>query len=162
MAQTIEIRDDFPDTFFPALARLVVAFGRVEYLIKLTIKSLLGQGFTPGMTEAERERAFSDLCIRAKECADEKLPSEQAETYGKLLDCARALAEQRNEHVHAYWTAVGGQAMRYRPYWDKSEKALGWSNGVVTPEELDRTAAEMQRLVDEIHRVGETWDIPQP
>ena len=114
------------------------------------------------MTEAERERAFSDLCIRAKECADEKLPSEQAETYGKLLDCARALAEQRNDHVHACWTAVGGQAMRLRPYWDKSEKALGWSNGVVTPEELDRTAAEMQRLVDELHRVRETWDIPQP
>ena len=162
MAQTIAIGDDFPDTFFPALARLVVAFGRVEYIIKLTIKSLLGQGFTPGMTEAESLHGFTTLCAQAKIYAVEKLPSEQAETYGKLLDCAVALAEQRNDHVHACWTAVGGQAMRLRPYWDKSEKALGWSNGVVTPEELDRTAAEMQRLVDELHRVRETWDIPQP
>ena len=99
MSQRTPIRDDFPDTFYPALARLVVAFGRVEYIVKLTIKSLLDQGFTPGMTKAESLRAFRDQCKQAKRYADEKLPSEQAETYGKLLDCALALAEQRNDHV---------------------------------------------------------------
>ena len=162
MSQRTPIRDDFPDTFYPALARLVVAFGRVEYIVKLTIKSLLDQGFTPGMTKAESLRAFRDQCKQAKRYADEKLPSEQAETYGKLLDCALALAEQRNDHVHALWTTEDGQPKRYRLYYDTNKKALGSRNRVVTPEELDRTAAEMQSLVDEIQQMRKTWDAPQP
>ena len=53
-----------------------------------------------------------------------------------------------------------GQPKRYRLYYDTNKKALRSRNRVVTPEELDRTAAEMQRLVDEIHRVRQTWTIP--
>ena len=55
--QILPIRNDFSPQFYEEFARLVVAFGRIEYLIKLCIKDLLAEGFTKGMTEAELAEA---------------------------------------------------------------------------------------------------------
>lgn len=61
MAQDIDVNDNFPEGFYEEFARLVIAFGRLEYMIKLCLKNLLGQGFTKGMIEAESKPQFQEL-----------------------------------------------------------------------------------------------------
>ena len=40
--ERIELNDDFPSGFYEEFARLIIAFGRLEYLIKLCIKDFRG------------------------------------------------------------------------------------------------------------------------
>ena len=56
----IPISDDFPPGFYEEVGRLVIAFGRLEYLIKLCFKDLHGNGFTIGMAEAEYDAQSTD------------------------------------------------------------------------------------------------------
>ena len=47
------------------------AFGRLEYEIKLAVKSLSGKKFSEGMAEAESSGKFGRLCKMAKQHASE-------------------------------------------------------------------------------------------
>src|SRR5947209_2524485 len=142
----ITITDDFPPGFYEALGRLAVAFGRVEYEIKLAVKSLSGKGFTAGMAEAESSGQFARLCKKAKSlAAARRLPQPHLSTFARLLDDAMHFAPERNDTLHAVWTAHGnGSPRRFRPFWNWDTKQLTWRSRAVPVEELNGHAETLR------------------
>jgi hypothetical protein len=69
----VPIRSNFPPHFCEALGRFAIAFGRVEYEIKLAVKTLSGKDFFAGMAEAESSGVFRNLCEKTKILARDKL-----------------------------------------------------------------------------------------
>lgn len=157
--QDFPIKDDFPREFYDEFARLVVASGRIEYLIKLCVKDLLGKGFTRGMVEAESRRQFSELCKEAKEQANAKLCPEQASAFSELIGQAEALAEFRNDTVHAAWTTdSNGQPLRIRPKWDKATKSVGWTGSrVVLLSEIKSKRETIEHLYQALEAERQIW-----
>ena len=71
----LDVQDDFPPGFFEALGRYAVEFGRLEYLIKVSVKSISKRtkespsgldSFEAGFAVAEQENTFSRVCKRRK------------------------------------------------------------------------------------------------
>ncbi len=154
----VTVRDNFPPEFYDELAQLVVAFGRVEYVIKLCVKSISGQGFTKGMAHAESRGQFRRLCNRAKELATQKLPPSQATRFNALIDKALKLAQERNDNTHALWTTDQYQnPVRYRPFWNRKTKDLEWRSGQVTAHELRAIHEEMHRLFHALDTERKSW-----
>jgi hypothetical protein len=137
----------------------VVAFGRVEYLVKLTVKSLSGKRFTAGMTEAESQGEFRRLCHTGKTYAADRLSANEAAEYGQLLERAQALAIERNDNVHALWSALGGSSARYRPFYSRTEKALRWRSRPVHHQELNVLAERMMTLAAELDKARKAWTL---
>jgi hypothetical protein len=160
MATTFRIRDDFQPGFYAALGKVVVAWGCVEYELKLVVKDLLGKGFTIGMAKAESIGQFCKLCKCAKALADDKLPEPHRSKFIGHVELAKMLARERNDHVHAAWTSGPmGHAMRIRPWWDKKAELVDWerSSGV-SISDLDALAAKarvLQRAINATRR--RTW-----
>lgn len=157
--QTFPVKDNFLPGFYEEFARLVVAFGRLEYLIKLCVKDLFDKGFTEGMVEAESKRQFSDLCKKAKMLANDKLSQIQVANFSKLLDQAIALAEFRNDTVHALWTAdQKGTSLRIRPKWDKSAKSVDWGLSTDVPLcEFQEKRKQIEDLYQALEAERKTW-----
>src|SRR5438445_73395 len=101
--RVVEVKDDFPAGFYESLGRLVVAFGRVEYEIKLAVKTLSGKGFSAGIAEAESCRQFRNLCEKAKTLAAKKLTEPYLATFTALIDKALKVVPHRNDNLHALW-----------------------------------------------------------
>jgi hypothetical protein len=162
--QTFPVKDDFPDGFYDEIAHLVVAFGRVEYFIKLCIKSLLGQGFNRGMVEAESRRQFSTLCKKARQEAEKKLGQNQSQLFCGLIDQAEALADYRNDTIHAYWTTDSKtQPLRIRLKSDKSTKSVNWDRSrVVLVSELQQERLKIEQLFDNLQAERDTWSVSAP
>lgn len=161
--QLVDVRDDFPDRFHEEFARLVIAFGRIEYVIKLCIKSLGGKGFTKGMADAESKSQFSKLCKEAKKEAKARLTAAQAKSVCTLIDDAKILGNYRNDTIHAFWTAhvETGQPLRYRPKWDKASKSVDWSRShPVTVRELGEKRQKMERLFQRLDTERRAWLSP--
>lgn len=154
--QILPLKDDFPPGFYEEFARLVVAFGRLEYLIKLCIKDLSNKGFTEGMVEAESIRQFRDLCEKAEALAKGKLNQSQVAT---LLNQAIELAEFRHDTVHASWTTnPQGAPLRIRPKWDKSAKSVVWSRSTVVPLcEFQKKRKQIEELYQALEEARKTW-----
>lgn len=157
--QIFPIKDDFPPRFYDEFARLIVTFGRIEYLIKLCVKDLLAEGFTQGMTDAESQRQFSELCKKAKQEAGNKLSQTQARDFSKLIEQAEALAEFRNDSVHALWTTdANGQPLRIRPKWAKTTRTVDWSRShVVLLSEVQSNREQIERLYQLLEVERRTW-----
>jgi hypothetical protein len=159
--QLFRIRDDFPCRFYEEVGRLAVAFGRLEYLIKLCLKNLVDEGFTRGMAEAESQRQFSTLCKQAKQRAYERLNQEQARAFSALLDQATNLANTRNDVIHALWTTdPAGEPLRIRPRWDKARSSVDWSSSHVVPMNLIQdTRSQIDNLYRELETLRKRWPI---
>ncbi|ASL27620.1 hypothetical protein [Azotobacter chroococcum] len=91
MAQQIDVNDNFPEGFYEEFARLAIAFGRLEYMVKLCLKDLLGQGFTQGMVEGESLLYFKKLCQKAQEQAKTRLCPVQVAPFCTLIGQAMTL-----------------------------------------------------------------------
>jgi hypothetical protein len=149
MLREIPPRDDFPDAFHEAFARVFVEFGRIEYLTALCVKDLLQGGFNIGMEEALRIGNFSKMCEKAEELGCDKLESNELMRLKQFLDEGLRLADERNHCVHAYWTLEKDSVLRIRPRWDKKAKTVDWSHSrPVTIEELLQLASDMRALWD--------------
>jgi len=152
------VRDDFPPQFYDEFARLVVAFGRIEYLIKLCVKDLLADGFTNGMAEAESRRQFSVLCKEAKKRADEKLCRSQASAFSALIDRAEALADFRNDTVHASWTTdLCGQPLRIRPKLEKAKPLDLGGSRVVRLCEIQSKREQIEHVYRALDAERRSW-----
>ena len=128
MVQTTEIRSDFHPLFYDELGRLAVAVGRIEYTLKLCIKDLKGQGFTPGMLVAENIRRFSDLCDKVMELSDESNSEAQNSYFRSVVERIRELGSERNDMIHAMWTVTEDRvALRVRPELRKGTQSVDWS-----------------------------------
>jgi hypothetical protein len=156
----VPVNDDFPPGFYEEFARLVIAFGRLDYLIKLCVKDLSAEGFTRGMLEAESQVQFCKLCEKAKERAgqSQKLSQTQTHDFSELIDQAEVLADFRNDTVHALWTTKNGQSLRIRPKLVKVPKSVDWSRGrVVLLNEIHRTRRQIERLYQDSELQRKTW-----
>ena len=158
--QVFDIKDNFPNGFYEELARLAVASGRVEYMLKLCIKSLDGRGFTQGMAYAESKRQFAALCQEAKKRAA-TLPPAQSQSFCDLIDRAAGLADYRNDTIHALWTTdAAGQPFRIRPKWDKVSRSVDWSRGgPVTVGELRAKRQEIERVFQDLNTERTAWPL---
>ena len=157
--QLFPVRDDFPPRFYEELARLVVAFGRLEYLIKLCVKDLRAEGFTKGMAEAESRHQFSCLCKVSKQQAGQKLTQTQANAFSGLIDQAEALADFRHDIIHALWTTDSdGRPLRIRPKWNNSTRSVDWSrsHGVLVSE-LQSKREQLEHLYQALEAERKTW-----
>src|SRR5215469_15013737 len=133
LMKVIEISEDqfnsYPEGFLDGMGRLVVEFGRAEYLVKLVFKQLHGLSFSKGLALAEGHRQFSKLCEETKKAADEKLTDvEQRSKLVDVLDEMRELSLERNDMIHAMWYAIDDKSMqRSRVELDKKTGRLDWS-----------------------------------
>jgi hypothetical protein len=164
LMQTFDVNDDFPPLFYVEFGRLVVVFGRLEYLIKLCIKDLLAEGFSEGMAMAESPIQISRIRDLAKQQAGEKLSQEQASAFSKLIDQAKPLSEFRNDTVHAFWTTDNGQPLRIRPKLVKGTKSVmatnsvDWSRSKPIPlSEFQRVRKKIESLYQDLAAERKTW-----
>ncbi|AQH02715.1 hypothetical protein A9R05_27755 [Burkholderia sp. KK1] len=161
----IPISDNFPAGFYEEVGRLVIAFGRVEYLIKLCFKDLQGKGFSLGMAEAESEsRGFADFCERRlTELAKHKLSTTDADAFCDLMMKVLPLIIFRNDAVHAWWYADSkGLPSRIRPKKD-SDASVDWSRGrVVRVSEIRSAREEIERLYRDLETQRGTWTGREP
>jgi hypothetical protein len=165
MAAVIPIRDNFRKGFYAALGKVVVAQGRVEYELKLALKSLLSKGFTIGMAEAESDSRFWKLCEKVKALATKKLPEPHQGAFIRQVGRAERLAKERNDHIHALWTSrPRGTALRIRPRLDTRTKTVLWDrSGLVRISDLNKLAARahnLQRAINKTRRFK--WPKLQP
>ena len=158
MTRMIPVKDDFPDGFYEAFARVIIEFGRLEYLLKLCIKDIHAKGFDQGMLEAESKRQFEVLCRHANANGRKYLTSDEADAFDLFIEEARKLADYRNDTVHAFWTVENGSPVRIRPI--KKDGAVDWSlGGAVSVEELDNTAREIQKLCSKLDESRLAWSV---
>ncbi len=163
----IPISDDFPPGFCEEVGRLVIAFGRLEYLIKLCFKDLHGKGFTIGMAEAEYDaQAFADFCAETgilTKLAKSKLSAREADAFCELINKAVPLGTFRNDTVHAWWYAdFKGLPSRIRPKKDSHELA-DWSRGrVVQVTEIRGAREEIERIYRDLDTQRGTWTVRNP
>jgi hypothetical protein len=144
------------------MGRLVVAFGRLEYLIKLCVKDVTRRGFTRGMIEAKSERQFNKLCERAKKLAIKHLTHDAANQFCQVIDYVRKLANERNDAVHALWTTDDkGKPLRIRPQWNKSTKTVDWENRVVELAELQTLRQQMEEIYSKLDSERKRWSKDQ-
>jgi len=161
MATTVPVRDDFESHFFDEVGRLVVAAGRVEYVLKLCLKQLLGKGFTAGMLEAEKVRHLSRLCDEVEKYAKQTLNNQQRANFCPLIDRIKALAEQRNDTVHALWTTTDSrEPLRVRPQkkGKKNSKSVDWSKTkIVSLYELREVRRQLEDAYASLQCQRKTW-----
>lgn len=163
----IPISDDFPPDFYEEVGRLVIAFGRLEYLIKLCFKDLHGNGFTIGMAEAEYDaQSFADICGetgKLTKLAKSELSTTEADAFCELIKKASPLGTFRNDAVHAWWYAdVKGLPSRIRPKRDSHELA-DWSRGrVVQVSEIRSAREEIERFYRDLDTQRGTWTVRNP
>jgi hypothetical protein len=159
--QLFPIRNDFSPEFYKAFALLVIGFGRLEYLIKLCIKDLVGLGARTGLAEAEQKRQFAALCDYAAQLGDEKLSESESAVFHVLIDQARSLASERHDAIHACWTTdSNSNPLRIRPRYQKKTRAMDWSySRVVGVREIMATQAKVENLCLELHDHKKKWSI---
>ena len=163
----IPISDDFPAGFYEEVGRLVIAFGRLEYLIKLCFKDLQGKGFTIGMAAAGYEsQAFADFCGetgKLTKLAKSELSTTDADAFCDLIKKVLPLGTFRNDAVHAWWYAdFKGLPSRIRPKRDSHESA-DWSRGrVVQVSEIRSAREEIERLYRDLETQRGTWTVRNP
>jgi len=164
----VNVCDDFPPNFLEALGRYAVEFGRVEYLVKVAVKSLFKRttktklsggikAFEAGVAQAEKEGQFGRVCKKAKTLAAQGLSEAHALTFIALIERATTLAEERNDNLHALWTGIEQKSFRYRPFWNRETKELEWRNDNVAPADLDRLTEALRALGDRLREARAQW-----
>ncbi|MFM0494242.1 hypothetical protein [Paraburkholderia caledonica] len=162
--QVVELKDDFSSEFLVEFARLIIAFGRLEFLLKVIAKDLHGKGFTLGMAQAELDgQNFAPFCKStlkqlARERLTERLPAAGIEMFCSLLDEAVGLGEFRNDCVHACWYVHRtGLPARIRPKKNSKESA-DWSRGrVVQTAEIRAAREQIDRLYSKLDTLRLSW-----
>ena len=156
----VRTKNYFPRGFYSAYAKLVIEFGRLEYLIKLCIKDMHGQGFTHGMIEAESKRQFSALGRYAKKLAADTLTPYETDAFEQFIEEAALLADYRNDSVHAYWTVEKGEPLRVRPKWDKKSRSVNWDRGgPVSVSDLRQKYQETRNLRERLDAARKKWSV---
>ena len=158
MAREIPINDQFRDGFYEALARVIVEFGRFEYLVKLCVKDLSEKGFDAGLLEAQSITKFRRLCNRALDIANEKLNADEYSEFDRIMEEASSLAIYRNDSVHACWTTENGTQLRVRPV--KKDDVVDWTRSrSVDVTELRAKAEEIRQLFLELNHKRLQWSV---
>jgi hypothetical protein len=116
---------DPPPVAVEAIGRITVAWGRLEYTIKLAIKSCLGVGFDEGMLQAEEHMKLENMVeeLRGLFSLQKWTPEELAEI-NYVLDKVLSLNEFRQHVIHSAWTADGDQLLMMRVRFKRDEEGV--------------------------------------
>ena len=105
-----EIRDSFTQDFLGAYARTLIAFARLEFIVKLAIKDLtismkLSPDFAAGIAAAESRRLFGSMCDYMLELHQKKYgASDEGKELGRWVERGKKLAEVRGKILHGFLT----------------------------------------------------------
>lgn len=158
--QPFPIKNNFPIGFYEEFASFIIAFGRLDYLIKLCLKDLIANGFTKGMVDAESTKQFSALCDKVKKlaCKNQELSQIKIDILFKLIDQAKKIADFRNNIVHGLWTTdSNGQPFLIRPKWNNNLKSVDWYSGVVLLIDIENNRKKIEDLYQELDTVRRKW-----
>ncbi len=149
--------DAFPAGFHDAFGRVVIAFGRIEYLMALIVKRLALKPLTEGVAEALSKRRIDLICDHAKGLYARD-PSDEAlrRSFDALMDHVKATwNEHRSDLIHAYWNPYGSDAAwSIRPKL-LSKGSVSWDRGRrLTPTDLLRLHDELQRIIVLLEPIG--------
>jgi hypothetical protein len=104
MAKKQPITDPDP-AVIAEIGRITIAWGRLEYVMKLAIKRCLGRPFSEGMLHAEKRRQFSELLKELRgQFAQQTLDKETRALLDKVLAQIEDLNEKRQDIIHSSWT----------------------------------------------------------
>ena len=155
----IPINDNFPGDFHEALARLLIEFGRLEYLTALCIKDMTGKGFDAGMLAALRQGPFGGLHKYALKIAPDALTHGELPVFLDYMARADRMNSYRTDSVHAYWTMENDHVMRVRPRKGDDITSIDWTHSrSVTVEEISGKADDMRQLRWELDRDRLNWE----
>ena len=161
------IRDDFDNEFLIAYARVVVAFGRLEYTVKLAIKNLavslkISADFTNGISEAERQYQFSAMCDYVAKLHLEKYgEGEEGKELKKWVEQAKKFADVRNKILHGSLTIEDdGTPIVMHTKRDKKSKTVVFTYATLTTEALQHMQTKIENLWRGLHTVRAEWTKP--
>jgi hypothetical protein len=133
-----------PTNLLPSLGRLMVADSRLEYTLRMTIRSLTGVDATVAL-DATRRDGPATLREQIKKLGLRRLregtPLLQLQA---LMQRCEDVSARRNEYVHAIW----GQELDGDPVMNMSGQQ--WRSPP-TPPELDALAASIDALLSELN-----------
>jgi hypothetical protein len=107
---SVTVRDSFTPEFLDAYARMVIAFGRLEHIVKLTIKTFrvsmkLSPDFMHGIAEAERHKNFAAQCENMAKLHRQRFGEcDDGFELRRWIEIATKLAIARGKVVHGLLT----------------------------------------------------------
>jgi hypothetical protein len=116
MVQGITVTEEFPPGFFDAFGRMVMWFGRIEYLMKLVHSRLGGEGMLQGFLDATNRDEFEKRCRDFQQLYDARFSDPmQRLALAKVLGSLRPLWEYRNDCIHCCWKPEAEGLVALRP-----------------------------------------------
>lgn len=102
------------DKTFEMVGKIIVEFGRIEYIVKLGIERLsrnlkrrvgIDENFSTGIFEAEREKKFQNLCDKLEYKFNQaNIDDQKIKSFKTLLNRLQEAYELRNTIVHGCWS----------------------------------------------------------
>jgi hypothetical protein len=116
---------DLPPIAVEAIGRITVAWGRLEYTIKLAIKSCLGVSLDQGMLQAEEHIKLENMVGELRDLFSRRqwTPERLAEIH-YVLDKVLSLNEFRQHVTHSAWTVDGEELLMMRVRFRRDEEGL--------------------------------------
>jgi len=131
------------------VGKIVIRHGHLDYVLRLTIKSLLKISIFDPLFKEETDKMSSTLRARIKELASTKLAGHK-DVLDQLLaqiDCAEKLIELRNSIVHGVWSRnKTGGAVKLRD--TKNDKL----HPMPTVKQLRQAERDIDELLRELNR----------
>jgi hypothetical protein len=158
------MRDDFDNEFLIAYARVVIAFGRLENLVKLAIKNLavsmkISADFTGGIAEAERQNNFSAMCdYMVKLHGDKHGENNEGDELKRWVEEAKKFAEVRNKILHGSLTIEDdGTPIVLHTKLDRKNKAVEFTEATITKDALKHMHKKLEKLWKGLNVVRQGW-----
>jgi hypothetical protein len=116
MTQGLVIKDDFPPGFHEAFGRMVMWFGRIEYLMKLARLRLGGTPSGQGLLDPETGTHFETQRRELQALYDARFADPvQRIALAKVLAKLVPLWDYRNDCIHCCWRPEGDGVAAIRP-----------------------------------------------
>jgi len=141
----IEIYFDLPENknVQAALGVLVVRHGHLEYILRMTIKSLCGLSIHNALTDTNKKTA-AILRKRIKKEAKDRLGQCAAvEKLLKWLSRSWKASDERNLYVHSVWARERDSPLKIQ------KEDFSW-RPPPTVQELERLSSEIKSITDEL------------
>lgn len=163
IVRSIIVRDNFSEEFLAAFARMVIAFGRLEHTIKITIKTLrvalkLSPDFMHGIAEAERKKLFTlmldDIAYLHRQKFGECDEGRELEQW---IHIAKKLAIARGKVVHGLLT-IDDNAKPVVRHMRLRGKTLDFTEMSVSVAGLTALEKRIEALTRSLHQKQREWE----
>jgi hypothetical protein len=149
------VKDDLPTGFHDALGRMVLWFGRIEYLMKVIHLRLGGSALGDAMQDAESAEQFDRRCRDLQALYDARVADPmQRVALSKVLGRLAALQQYRTDCVHCCWKAEKDGVVGIQP--KLTDGKVEWRAHRTTAEKMDEIAkalAVVYAALDQLTRL---------